>query len=464
MTAPTAPPARMHTANRAFRCHCGRPVFFRNDTCLACGTPLGYDPELVLLRPLAPTRDPAVWRSLRARGRGGSAPVLTYRRCANARTASACNWLVRDDAHARLQPLCRSCRLDRVVPDPADRDNAQLWLRVENAKRALVSQLIALGLPVASRMDEDPGAGVAFDLLRAAPGGPRVVTGHAHGIVTLDIEEADDIHRERVRAQMGERARTLLGHLRHEIGHYYWLRLVAGTAWEGPFRALFGDERADYGAALRLHYAQGAPADWGRRHVSAYASAHPWEDWAETWAHYLHIVDALDTARSYGLVAHHDEVQYDLFTTAALGLDQPTADDLAFLALVNAWIELTGALNEVARSTGGPDFYPFVLSAAAVRKLHLVHRVVRMAAGGWGRGGSPTGAGGVAWGEGSSTGAGGGAIGGGASGLGGWGVGQPGSGTEGTSPASAQAAASQGASAAQPTPEAGAGQEDPVIA
>jgi hypothetical protein len=457
-------PARVPTAHRAFRCRCGRPVFFRNDTCLACGTPLGYDPELVLLRPLAPTRDPAVWRSVRARGRGSSAPPLAYRRCANFGTASACNWLVRDDPQARLAPFCRSCRLDRSVPDPADRDNGQLWLRVENAKRALVSQLIALGLPVASRIDEDPAAGVAFDLLRAPPGGPRVVTGHANGIVTLDIEEADDVHRERVRAAMGEPARTLLGHLRHEIGHYYWLRLVAGTAWEPPFRALFGDERADYAAALQAHYAHGAPPDWGTRHVSAYASAHPWEDWAETWAHYLHIVDALDTAHSYGLVAHHDEVRYDLFTAAALSVETPDADDLAFLALVNAWIELTGALNEVARSTGGPDFYPFVLSASAVRKLHLVHRVVRTAAGGCRRGGSPTGAGGVACGEGSSTGAGGGAMGGGASGSGGTGVGQPGSGTTGTSPASDQAEANPGAHPVRPPPATGAGQEDPVIA
>jgi hypothetical protein len=457
MTAPPAP-ARVPTANRAFRCRCGRPVFFRNDTCLACGTPLGYDPELVLLRPLAATREPGVWRALRPRGRGGNAPLFTYRRCANAATASACNWLVRAEGSA-APALCNSCRLDRVVPDVAERDNAQLWLRVENAKRALVSQLVALGLPVASRMDEDPAAGVAFDLLRSAPGEPRVVTGHADGVVTIDLEEADDVHRERVRAAMHEPARTLLGHLRHEIGHYYWLRLVAGTAWLAPFRALFGDERADYAAALRAHYAHGAPGDWGGRHVSAYASAHPWEDWAETFAHYLHMVDALDTAHSYGLVAHHDEIEYDLFTPAALSLPDPGPEDLAFLALVNAWIELTGALNEVARSTGGSDFYPFVLSAHAVRKLHFVHRVVRTAAGGCRRGGSPTGAGGVASGEGSSTGAGGGAIGGGSAGFGGSGLGQPGSGTPGTSPAS-----SSGLHGAGTRPPGDAGKEDPVIA
>jgi hypothetical protein len=434
-TAPRRPTPLMPgtpTARRAFRCRCGRPVFFRNDTCLACGTPLGYDPELVLLRPLAPTRDPAVWRALRVRGT--SAPLVAYRRCANAGTASGCNWLLRDDGDDRTQTLCRSCRLDRTLPDPAEDDNARLWLRVENAKRALVSQLIALRLPLASRVSEDPANGVAFDLLRAAPGGPPVVTGHADGIVTIDLAEGDDAHRERMRDAMGEPYRTLLGHLRHEIGHYYWQRLIPGTGREAPFRELFGDERVDYAAALRRHYDAGAPADWQDRHVSAYASAHPWEDWAETWAHYLHMLDALDTARSFGLVAHHDEIRYEPFTARALGKDAPGPEDLAFLELVNAWIELTGALNEVTRSMGEPDFYPFVLSAPAVRKLHFVHEVVRLAAGGCGLGGSPTGAGGRGERDGSSTGTGGGAIGGAYGGVGGSVAGQPGSGTTGTSP------------------------------
>jgi hypothetical protein len=435
------------TARRAFRCRCGRPVFFRNDTCLACGTPLGYDPALVLLRPLAPTRDPAVWRALRVRG--STAPLHAYRRCANTSTAAGCNWLLREGEETGRHSLCRSCRLDRTVPDPGDADNARLWLHVENAKRALVSQLIALGLPLASRVSEDPAAGVAFDLLRTPPGGPAVVTGHAGGIITIDLAEADDAHREHVRHAMGEPYRTLLGHLRHEIGHYYWQRLIPGTAWETPFRSLFGDERADYAAALGQHYAAGAPADWPQRHVSAYASAHPWEDWAETWAHYLHMLDALDTARSFGLAAHHEEIRYEPFTAQALCDGAPDDGDLAFLELVNAWIELTGALNEVTRSMGQPDFYPFVLSAPAVRKLHFVHRVVRqVAAGGRDRGGSPTGAGGLGPGEGSSTGAGGGAIGGAYGGVGGSVAGHPGSGTPGTSP---------------PT-DTGTGQDDVLIA
>ena len=426
------------TARRAFRCRCGRPVFFRNGMCLACKTPLGYDPDLVLLRPLAPTRDPQVFRAMRTRGVGMTAPLTTYRRCANWTSAAPCNWLLPDNEEARLKPFCRSCRLDRTVPDPTDRDNAELWLKVEDAKRALVSQLIALKLPVESKISENVDQGVMFDLLRSPVDGPRVMTGHDDGLITLDIEEADDVHRETVRSQMHEPYRTLIGHLRHEIGHYYWQRLVRGTEWEEPCRAIFGDDRADYGLALQSYYANGAPFDWKDRHVSAYASAHPYEDWAETWAHYLHMVDSLDTARSFGLVAHHDEIQYEAFTPQVLHPQDSgttaSADDLAFLSVVNGWIELTGALNEVTRSMGEPDFYPFVLSRPAVRKLHFIHMVVKQAAGGLERGGSPTGAGGVAIGDGSSTGAGGGAIGGDSGGAGGADGGNPVSGGTGTLP------------------------------
>ena len=90
----------------------------------------------------------------------------------------------------------------------------------------------------------------------------------------------------------------MLGHLRHEIGHYYQPLLV--TDWE-RCRELFGDDREDYGAAMERHYASGPPADWPERFVSAYATMHPWEDWAETFAHYLHIRDVLQTAVAYGV-------------------------------------------------------------------------------------------------------------------------------------------------------------------
>jgi len=363
-------------ATRRYQCRCGQPVFFGNSRCLACGRELGFEPGALTMLALEPGQ--ARWQ-----------------RCANA-ARCGCNWLVPQGPQAPQGPhgeeaahegLCRACRLNRTIPDLADARSALHWARFEVAKRRLVSQLLALGLPVKSRVSEDPVRGVMFDFLQRAPGGEPVTTGHADGLVTLDIDEADDATRERLRDALAEPYRTLLGHLRHEIGHYYWQRLVAGMGleagvagaagggWLPAFRARFGDERADYGEALARHYRTGPPADWAGRCVSAYASSHPWEDWAETFAHYLHMVDTLDTALSFGLEAGEVDTGFKPYGPEAL--DAPgDPDGERFLGFVNAWLSISGLMNELARSMGQPDFYPFVLSAPAVAKLHLVRRVV----------------------------------------------------------------------------------------
>jgi hypothetical protein len=202
------------------------------------------------------------------------------------------------------------------------------------------------------------------------------VTGHANGLITLDIDEADDVRREQLRTSLHEPYRTLLGHLRHEVGHYYWDRLVDNTPWIDAYRELFGDERVDYTAALKKHYEYGPRADWANHHVSSYASVHPWEDWAETWAHYLHMVDTVDTALSFGIDAEEVEIEAEPFKSDALWKpDDAGAQD--FLDFLNSWVELTNVLNELSRSMGQPDFYPFVLPRAAVAKLQFIHNVVR---------------------------------------------------------------------------------------
>lgn len=370
------PPPRMPyapTTPRAFSCACGRPVFFNNSQCLACERPLGYDPDRRLLLALERVR-PNGWREAGVPVRRAS----RYVRCANLGSAAACNWLL-DAAEARAGfVLCRCCRLTRTAPDLSQPDAGLWWARIEQAKRRLVSSLIGLKLPVQPKT-EDPEGGLAFDLLLAPPGGPPVITGHADGLITLDASEADDANRESRRGQLGEPYRTLLGHLRHETGHHYWQRLVEPTHWLEPFRALFGDEREDYAAALQRHYSAGPPADWGQQFVSAYASCHPWEDWAETWAHYLHLSDTLDTAASFGLDGERVELSYERFSPELLA-DTGDAQAAGFLRLINGWMELTGVLNELSRSMGVADFYPFVLSTPVVRKLHLVHRVIRSAA------------------------------------------------------------------------------------
>jgi hypothetical protein len=227
---------------------------------------------------------------------------------------------------------------------------------------------------VKSKLDEDPQRGLMFDFLRSPPGGPRVLTGHASGLITLNVEEADDAKREQIKYELREPYRTLLGHFRHEVGHYYWDRLVWNTRWLEAFRQLFGDERASYSEALKRNYEQGPPADWASRHVSSYASTHPWEDWAETWAHYLHIVDSLSTAIGFGINAGHLQCDIQPFTREALyAPDDPDADDL--LRLLNAWIEIVTVMNELARSMGQPDIYPFVMCKPVVAKLHFIHLV-----------------------------------------------------------------------------------------
>jgi hypothetical protein len=236
-------------------------------------------------------------------------------------------------------------------------------------------------------MSEDPQRGLMFDFLRSPVNGPHIMTGHNTGLITLNVDEADDAKREAVRKAMREPYRTLLGHFRHEVGHYYWDRLVAGTPWLEGFHQLFGDETLDYRASLQRNYDEGPPADWPLHFVSAYASTHPWEDWAECWAHYLHMRDAIDTALSFGLSVDRFDLEFTPFTLDALYQpEHPEAEQ--FLGFINHWTRLTTMLNEMSRSMGQPDFYPFTLPAEAVAKLHFIHLLV--SSGNWREQAPPT--------------------------------------------------------------------------
>jgi hypothetical protein len=353
---------------RSYRCQCGRPVFFLNSVCLACQAPLGFVPDSLEVRALEPGPQENTWK---LHGQKEDKPL--WRRCDNFHLPAGCNWLVDVD---ETDPLCVSCRLNNTIPDLSDANNARWWRLIENAKRRLVAQLLSLGLPVKSKVTEDPEAGLMFDFLRSPENGPRVMTGHANGLITLNIEEADDSIRERIRHDMHEPYRTLLGHFRHEVGHYYWDRLIRDTPWLEKFRELFGDERQDYAAALRQNYEQGPPPDWSDRHISAYASVHPWEDWAESWAHYLHVVDSLDTALGFGLRGEDVEAEVEPFTID--DLYDPRAPDAArMVKLINSWVQLTTVLNELARSMGQHDFYPFIMSRPVLKKLQFIQMVVQ---------------------------------------------------------------------------------------
>lgn len=361
--------AQRHARAKAFQCVCGQRIFFNNTECLNCRRQLGFDPRRGHVLALDPGKAADSWLEAgRARGR-------TFKRCANFASPAACNWLL---PAAAANSLCLACGLNRTIPDLSVAENGRLWFKVEAAKRQMIAHLLTLGLPI--RRSQAPGdGGLAFDLLAPAADGTPPLTGHNHGLITLNIREADDAYRVQVREAMHEPYRTLLGHFRHEIGHFYWDQLVAGGPWLAPFRAVFGDERADYAQALRRNYEAGPPADWAQRFISTYASCHPWEDWAETWAHYLHMMDTLDTAISFGVNRVAVEQAYEPFTRASL-YDPDDPEGQGFLDLVNAWVALTGVLNELSRSMGQQDFYPFVLPGAVVGKLQFVHRVIRDAA------------------------------------------------------------------------------------
>lgn len=302
------------------------------------------------------------WRVL-----GENAGTGFYRMCANYAEENVCNWMVAEQDQV---PFCSACGLNDTIPDLSDGANRTLWYRLEVAKRRLLYTLYQLGLAVVSRL-QDPGKGLAFRFLASqneTTGNEhcRVVTGHETGLITINIAEADPVARVTTREQMNERYRTLLGHFRHEIGHYYWDRLIQGTAWLAEYRAHFGDERLDYQEKLRHYYTHGAPPDWSGSYVSEYASAHPWEDWAETWAHYLHIVDTLDTAHDGGVAAGGSAIHSPF--------DKEPDHD--FRQSVDEWSALTVALNSLNRSMGQGDLYPFSLSPKVVDKLCFVHRVV----------------------------------------------------------------------------------------
>ncbi|MCP1337783.1 zinc-binding metallopeptidase family protein [Futiania mangrovi] len=350
---------------KLFECqHCGQLLYFENTRCERCGHVLGYLADRSALSALTPEGG-GRWRAL-------AFPGEEFRFCANA-IHDVCNWLVLADGP---DAFCRACRLNRTIPDLGVPAHLLLWQRLEAAKHRLVYGLLRLKLPVTSRF-EDPGSGLVFDFLAGSSGafqeGPQVMTGHREGVITIDIAEADDAERERHRQDMAEPFRTLLGHFRHEVGHHYWDRLVRDSVWHDAFREMFGDERANYAEALAAHYANGPRPDWQERFISGYAGSHPWEDFAETWAHYLHIVDTLETAAAFGMCVRPATGRHPVIV---MEIDFDPCRQRDFDALISAWLPLTYAVNSLNHSMGQPDLYPFVLAPAVMGKLRFIHGLI----------------------------------------------------------------------------------------
>jgi hypothetical protein len=359
---------------RIFRCdHCGHPVFFENVQCLHCGSALAFLPDHMFLAAVEPVGDaPQLWERKSDKSDG-----TRYRLCSNHTVHQACNFAVEE---SDPNPLCVSCRQTRLLPDLSVGDNQARWYRIEVAKRRLYYTLAKLGLisAGAAQTPTDPNAppaGPVFEFLADLPGGPTVMTGHRNGVITLNIAEADDDERTHRRVALQEPYRTLLGHLRHESGHYYWDTLIRAQGRIEAFTEVFGDSSMDYAQALQRHYAEGGNhPNWQNEYVSVYATSHPWEDWAETWAHYLHMVDLLETASAYRT------------SVAVPGSEDPRPARITnpfekaetdFDALVAQWVPVTLMVNSLNRSLGQNDAYPFALSEGALRKLRYVHEVIQ---------------------------------------------------------------------------------------
>lgn len=346
---------------KLFSCdHCGNTVYFDNAHCEQCGHRLGYVPEANALVSL--DAEDGAWRS----------PFLgkLYVFCANEAHA-ACNWLVEHNPGG--DPFCRACRHNDIVPALDSPQNVGRFQVIERAKKRLIYALLRLRLPLATR-GQDPEHGLGFRFLDEAASDEPVMTGHDAGIITIALTEADDAQREYRRTQLNEQYRTLLGHFRHEIAHHYWDILISQSQHLEAFRSLFGDETEDYEEALKRHYANGAPPDWQASYISSYATSHAWEDFAETWAHYLHLVDTAEVASSFGLrlaprvdprAALDTEVDFDPY-------DLQTLDPL-----FESWVPLSALINNLNRAVGHHDAYPFVLNEAVMEKLNFIHRVVR---------------------------------------------------------------------------------------
>lgn len=332
---------------RRFWCDCGHPLFFESTSCNNCGAEVGYDSHS---GDMLSRRGGRIGSLFHAQG--------DYEYCDNGARYGVCNWLV---PASEKGSLCHGCRYNRTIPWLGNEDNIGRWRRFEIAKKRLLYTLNSLHLPLVDG-STDPDRGLLFDFIEDQRSNPVLLesfvsTGYLSGVITINALEADDLAREEQRVRMNESYRTLLGHLRHESGHFFQAYVLQDDRLGSEFRRLFGDPDADYQAALQRHYDLGPADGWSSYYISSYASAHPVEDWAECWSHYLHMMDTLETAAAYRMI-DSPRMQRD------------------FRGIANQWRGFSTVLNELNRSIGLADAYPFVINEWVEHKLAFVGRAI----------------------------------------------------------------------------------------
>jgi len=342
---------------KIFQCgYCHHPLFFEDHKCENCGHLSGFrDTDRMML-------------TFDARGPEliSDREMIHYKYCKN-KEHTVCNWLVEIDSQ---EAYCRACQLNRTIPNLSDKSNFPKWQNLEIAKHRLVYQLQKIGLDLPSKELYDHG--LCFDFITKEEDS-KIMTGHANGVITILLSEADSVLREQTRRRLNEPYRTLIGHLRHEVGHYFWEQLVyVDQEVLTTFRAVFGNEEVDYGDSLKAYYKQEANDNWRAQFITKYASAHPWEDWAETCAHYLHVMDMVETSHFFGLKVNATNILKGM--KVKVTFDPYGTED--FDKIVETCVPLSYAVNSINRAMGLPDVYPFEISPVVVKKMAFIHQLL----------------------------------------------------------------------------------------
>jgi hypothetical protein len=373
---------------KTFQCNCKdkSTLFFESSHCLSCGRTVGLDDDFDQVEPYELDKETGLFFKT-------SEPQIFYKKCDNNSKYHVCNGMVNLNTFVPVEDsdemLCFACRFNETVPDLSIKEHIPLWKKMETAKRRALYTLKALPVPLRN-IKQDPENGLSFDFTTdrdvkdhfasKLPDHETIFTGHDCGHITINLAEADDVARSHTKFAMGERYRTLLGHFRHELGHYYFDQLISNSPQKHALcKQYFGDDELDYQEALKRHYEQGAPENWRDTFISSYATMHPYEDWAETWAHYMHIIDTLETAQNYSITGSTAHVNEETEEMDELRLPQDAyyfSAQTSITEILDTWIDFSVILNSLNRSMGLADAYPFVLTQAVRTKLAFIHHAI----------------------------------------------------------------------------------------
>lgn len=373
---------------KTFQCTCTEQpiIFFESRQCLSCDRVVGIDDSFDQVEPYE--KDPETGLFFKE-----NQPQVHYKKCDNNEEYNACNGMVNLNTFVpdpdKDEMLCFGCRFNETVPDLSIVEHIPLWKKMESAKRRALYTLKALPIPLQTT-DENPEGGLSFDFITdrnvkdhfasSLEGHEKVFTGHDCGHITINLAEADDVARSQTKHAMGERYRTLLGHFRHELGHYYFDQIIVPSPENHALcKQYFGDDELDYQEALKHHYENGSPKNWRDAFISEYATMHPYEDWAETWAHYMHIIDTLETAQNFSITGSTSNIEAHVEELTELNLPQDAcyfSQQTDINSILDTWMEFSVMLNSLNRSMGLADAYPFVLTQAVRTKLSFIHHAI----------------------------------------------------------------------------------------